>query len=285
MDLNGKGSATDRSWLKLDADVFEDDQVLALERTFGPGGVFAFLFMLCRARQNEDKAEPPGWARFSRIALSARSGLEDRLDDFLELLERLGLAGEVVTEADEIRVFLAGYARKQGAEAPAERMRRYRQRQREEEAGVQVELDDTGAAGPVNTMEMTLADSGELGPATRPELGSLCELLADEIARVDGAKPNWKLKSWEDAVRLLLDKDLVDAGPYPGRVAQVEKVIRFSQRDEFWRQNILSMPALRKQWWKLVRRMEQAASPNGAGGSRRAVARQQRTAARLRGRA
>lgn len=74
----------------------------------------------------------------------------------------------------------------------------------------------------------------------------LCLLLADLILKRD---PKVKVApesvAWMDACRLLIDRD----GRSP---AEVEHIIRWCQRDEFWRTNVLSMPTLRKQFDRLA---------------------------------
>ena len=77
----------------------------------------------------------------------------------------------------------------------------------------------------------------------RPEVVGLCDLLADLI-EANGSKRPTIGKAWHDAARLLLDRD-------DRTEAQVEAIIRWSQADEFWRSNVLSMPTLRRQFDRL----------------------------------
>ena len=65
---------------------------------------------------------------------------------------------------------------------------------------------------------------------------------------------------WTNQCRLLREAD----GRSP---EQVEAVIRFSQADEFWCQNILSMPKLREKWDQLW--LKAKASMNRGGGNGR----------------
>ena len=79
----------------------------------------------------------------------------------------------------------------------------------------------------------------------RPEIDHLCTLLADLIEQ-NGSKRPTIGKGWKDSARLLLDKD--------GRtVDQVERAIRWSQSDDFWRANVMSMPKLREKYDQLRR--------------------------------
>lgn len=71
----------------------------------------------------------------------------------------------------------------------------------------------------------------------------LCILLAD-LVEANGSKRPTITKKWLDACRLLIDSD----GRSP---EQVERAIWWSQRDEFWRGNIESMPTLRRQYDRL----------------------------------
>jgi hypothetical protein len=78
----------------------------------------------------------------------------------------------------------------------------------------------------------------------RPDVERLCELLADGVEANTGERPAIG-KRWHDACRLLLDRDGYTA-------EQVEALIRWSQDDEFWRSNILSMPKLREKRLTLI---------------------------------
>ncbi len=82
-----------------------------------------------------------------------------------------------------------------------------------------------------------------IGAEQRPEVIALCHRLAKAIEANGSAEPSIT-KAWLDAARLLLDKD-------ERTVQQVEWIIDWSQDDEFWRANILSMPTLRKQFDKM----------------------------------
>lgn len=73
----------------------------------------------------------------------------------------------------------------------------------------------------------------------------LSNLLADLIAANDpnGKRPEVGAR-WVDAERLLQERD--------GRTSeQIEAIVRWSQADEFWRGNILSMPKLREKFGQL----------------------------------
>ena len=83
--------------------------------------------------------------------------------------------------------------------------------------------------------------------APRPDVESLCTLLADLIEANGSKRPNIT-KRWRDSARLMLDSD--------GRtLAEAESVIRWSQADDFWKTNILSMPKLREKYDQLRLRM------------------------------
>ncbi len=88
-----------------------------------------------------------------------------------------------------------------------------------------------------------------------PEAKRLCDLLADAIQANTGRRPNIG-KRWLDAARLLLDRDGLT-------VQQVEYLITWSQADEFWRANILSMPKLREKRDTLILRIKAQGNGNG----------------------
>jgi hypothetical protein len=96
-----------------------------------------------------------------------------------------------------------------------------------------------------------------LASSDRPELARLCSLLADLIVENGSKRPN-VTKTWLDECRRLMDID----GRSP---QQVENMIRWCQRDGFWRGNILSMPTLRRQYDKMrLAAMRDAERPTGA---------------------
>lgn len=65
----------------------------------------------------------------------------------------------------------------------------------------------------------------------------VCTLLADLI-EANGSKRPKVPDSWRQSVRLMIERD-------KRTIAQIEWIVRWSQQDEFWRSNILSMPKLR----------------------------------------
>jgi hypothetical protein len=88
------------------------------------------------------------------------------------------------------------------------------------------------------------SSSSEVAVATsRPEIDSLLDLLDFEIEANGGRKPS-RTKRNTDAMRLLVDND--DRQP-----EDIAKAIRWCQRDEFWRGNILSASKLRDKYDQL----------------------------------
>jgi len=71
----------------------------------------------------------------------------------------------------------------------------------------------------------------------------LSHLLADLIAQ-NGTKRPLVTKRWADAERLLIERDERDAG-------EARELLAWSQADEFWRANILSMPKFRDKYDQL----------------------------------
>jgi hypothetical protein len=77
----------------------------------------------------------------------------------------------------------------------------------------------------------------------RVDVEHICEHLADRIEANGVDRPRIS-KKWRDAARLLIDKD--------GKTeAQIHDAIDWSQDDEFWRANILSLPKLREKYSQL----------------------------------
>lgn len=93
---------------------------------------------------------------------------------------------------------------------------------------------------------------------TREDVEQACTLLADLIEGNGSKRPRIS-DEWRRSARLLMDKD--------GRsLEQVLTAIRWCQNDDFWRGNILSMPALRKQYDKLRLAAIRERSQKQAGG-------------------
>lgn len=87
------------------------------------------------------------------------------------------------------------------------------------------------------------ADTAQATPPPREDVERICAHLADHI-QANGSKRPTITQEWRDAARLMIDKD--------GRTEdQIRAAIDWSQADEFWRANILSMPKLRKQYDQL----------------------------------
>ena len=92
-----------------------------------------------------------------------------------------------------------------------------------------------------------------VAPSIKPGPGpiALCRRLAElMLANDPKAKVEPESKRWLDAARLLVDAD--------GRhFEEALAVLEWSQADEFWRTNVLSMPTFRKQYAKLRMRWMQ----------------------------
>lgn len=92
--------------------------------------------------------------------------------------------------------------------------------------------------------------------AERADVDHLCQLMADLIES-NGSKRPTVTKQWRDAARLMLDKD--------GReLERAERLLRWTQGNEFWRANILSMPKFREKYDQLRLQAEkerQASAP------------------------
>jgi hypothetical protein len=82
-------------------------------------------------------------------------------------------------------------------------------------------------------------------PSPGPGPVALCRRLAElMLANDPKAKVEPESKRWLDAARLLVDSD--------GRhFEEALAVLEWSQQDEFWRTNVLSMPTFRKQYPRL----------------------------------
>lgn len=87
------------------------------------------------------------------------------------------------------------------------------------------------------------------GPGTKESAitipdAPLSNLLADLIAKNTGRRPR-PGKRWADAERLLFDRDQRDP-------EQAERLLRWCQKNEFWRAVVLSMPKFREKYDQLL---------------------------------
>lgn len=100
-----------------------------------------------------------------------------------------------------------------------------------------------------------------------PDVTRLCSLLADLIRQRDPkAKVQPDSKRWHDAMRLLItDRQ--------GDIAEVERILRWSQADSFWQPNILCPTKLREKFTTLLGQ----STTRPGGGHLRPVAQQQPT--------
>lgn len=101
----------------------------------------------------------------------------------------------------------------------------------------------------------------------RDDVERICTHLADRIEG-NGSKRPAITQAWRDEARLMLDRD--------GRQeAQVARAIDWCQADDFWRRNVMSMAALRKQYDRMRMQAEDERNQqrNGHSGAMRGGAR------------
>lgn len=105
-------------------------------------------------------------------------------------------------------------------------------------------------AGAGDTQHVTTQHSveGRDSVPPREDVEELCSTLADlMVAR--GCRPPSVTDKWRDSARLLLDRDGV-------RLVDAISVLRWSQANDFWRANILSLPKFREKYDQLRQQAE-----------------------------
>jgi hypothetical protein len=115
-----------------------------------------------------------------------------------------------------------------------------------------------GSIGEVETEVEIENSSSPVGAETeiREDIDRLCLLLAELMRGNDvNTRVRPTSKTWRDAMRLLVDRDGRD-------LAEIERVIRWSQADEFWRSNVLSPGKLREKFSQLLLK-SQSEAPAG----------------------
>ncbi len=99
------------------------------------------------------------------------------------------------------------------------------------------------APGTVKNRKRSSSKKNVLDSPPREDVERICAHLVDRIVS-HGSNPPAITYEWRTAARLLLDKD--------GRPEdKVHAAIDWCQDSEFWHSNIMSMPALRKQYDRL----------------------------------
>lgn len=91
----------------------------------------------------------------------------------------------------------------------------------------------------------------------RDDVTRICEHLKNRLI-ANGCKTPTITKAWEDAARLMLDRD-------NRTEEQIITAINWATADEFWRSNILSMPKLRAKYDQL--RLAAQRKPGATGGT------------------
>jgi hypothetical protein len=102
-------------------------------------------------------------------------------------------------------------------------------------------------------LEIEITPSKEGVVADRPDVTRICTMLADLIES-NGSKRPTITKAWLDSARLMID---VDKRP----LAETIAVMQWSQADQFWRSNVLSMGKFREKYDQL-RLQRQGAKPD-----------------------
>jgi DNA-binding MarR family transcriptional regulator len=108
------------------------------------------------------------------------------------------------------------------------------------------------------------ASASRTAEKIRPEHTDLAELLAYRIQQnnPDGKPPTPKqLQNWANDVRLMIERD-------KRPIEQIRELLEWTQQDEFWKANVLSMGKLREKYDQLLIKSRQVAirgTTNGRG--------------------
>ncbi|PZG06084.1 hypothetical protein C1I95_32305 [Micromonospora craterilacus] len=110
---------------------------------------------------------------------------------------------------------------------------------------------------PTESLDPPNLDPAQPSDEPRPDVERICEYLANWIVQNGSRKPTIT-KQWRDEARRLIDRD-------KRTVEEIRDVIRWCQRDHFWRRNVLSMPTFRKQYDRLRLAWQDDPDNTGAG--------------------
>ena len=86
----------------------------------------------------------------------------------------------------------------------------------------------------------------------REDVAGLCDQLAGKVRDNGFTVREPQAKSWQDPIRLLLDRDQDPKTGEHWTVEQVAHVIDWATGDEFWRRNVRSPDSLRKNFERFV---------------------------------
>jgi hypothetical protein len=265
------------TWSARDAAHHDRELVVELLEEFGPAGPYVDVVLRDLAQQQRDG----GTIKTGFRSLGRKTKLDpEHVRRIVEHGAAIGIFDDLEIDTDGRRFTcrVSGWDADQDRGKSAWKKAAQRAKETEGQGGdmstSEVDMSPSGSPTRPNQTNTEGANAPSSSLERRPEIDHLCGLLAQLIRANDPKAPVAPDgKAWQDACRLLLDRD--------GRsAAEIEAVIRWSQAHDFWRANVLGMPKLRRQFTQLLLQMNRAGSSAGppAAGSRAA----QRSAA-LRG--
>lgn len=262
---------TPRLWFYMDSLFHEQPVIQAMRDSFGPGGPYTLVVLLCEAyKRHFLRSTDSGVVDMTYASLAYSAGLTAP-EEALMVLRYLADTGIVQPEGcafpsqnddfKEHATFRVRFLKWESwtPKDPGAAERKARSRARNEPSGRDVTVTSRDVT--LGHTEVEIEVDLDLDPTAkssrgdeRPEVARLALLLADLIRRRDPkARVAPGSKGWLDAIRLLLDAD-------ERSEAEVEHVIRWCQADDFWRKNILSAPKLRVKFDQLYAK---AGKPKG----------------------
>lgn len=223
-------------WFPMSTQFLTDPKIETLGDKHGPGGPLVFVALLGRAKIAAEAGRVTcSYRTLAHEVFVDRADiaciLEDAAETGLLSIERIDDRGATVKIQSFSRWQDRGKKAEQrgggkptgqanvptcpdlSREVPTDREERKKDKQTERE----------GVGKADAPLSWLLADLIEANGASRPRIG----------------------KKWADAERLMLDRDNRDP-------VQAEKLLRWCQKDEFWRGNILSMPKFREKYDQLL---------------------------------
>jgi|GEM_PF-4352385 len=254
-------------WFKMHYEARTDEKLRALSDSQHR----VWFKMLCYASEQKERGKIPVMDRFL-LAVEVSNTDIDLLESTIALLSKL----RIVCESEEGICFLN--FNKRNYEKPSaspekvkERVRKHREKHAQAESNTQetplpdsvtpcnaldtdtdteIDKDNIIVPTPVETTN-TSGQEAEGRRATAKQYSfdeehfELAKMLQDCIFE---HKPNFKapksLDQWANTIRLMIEQD-------KRRPAAIESIIAWSQKDQFWQNNILSADSLRKQFDRL----------------------------------
>lgn len=232
-------------WYAMDTQFLADPKIEELGEKHGPAGPLVIVSLLGHAGLSN---------RGGRIEKTYRTVANETFTEPAEvarIIKDAADTGVLAIETQDDRSFIGRFPAWERYQAAFRQARARTSKKGHQQADVTprhaesrpVTESHNNKTGQDSTKQDKTEQTAKKGSVADRATAPLSHLLADLIAENGGRRPRIG-QSWLEAERLLLQRDQRDG-------MQAEALIRWCQKHEFWRANILSMPKFRQQYDRL----------------------------------